>query len=92
MALLPGGFQEATLFARNRHRVYINQRKGFIKYALRHGYVLAFWSGARHVRSKLTSPAQIHAAACVHIRRRADVLHHQCMRAATHGHKHVQDP
>lgn len=40
LALLPGGFEEATLFQRGRHRVYIKKRKGFIKYALIHGYSL----------------------------------------------------
>ena len=39
VALIPGGFQEATLYARGEHRVFIKQRKGFIKYALRHGCV-----------------------------------------------------
>jgi hypothetical protein len=38
IALIPGGFQEATLYERGRHKVYIKQRKGFIKYALQFGY------------------------------------------------------
>jgi len=38
IALIPGGFQEATMFEYNRHTVYIKRRKGFIKYALQHGY------------------------------------------------------
>jgi hypothetical protein len=29
---------EATLYKRNRHRVYLRNRKGFIKYALQYGY------------------------------------------------------
>ena len=40
IALLPGGFNEAALFARDKHRVFIKSRKGFIKYALQYGYSL----------------------------------------------------
>jgi len=38
IALLPGGFGDATLYTRGRHRCYLKQRMGFIKYALRYGY------------------------------------------------------
>lgn len=38
VALLPGGFEEATHFARGRHRVYLKGRRGFVKLALQHGY------------------------------------------------------
>jgi 2-acylglycerol O-acyltransferase 2 len=38
LAMIPGGFQEATLYERGRHRVYIKDRKGFVKYALQYGY------------------------------------------------------
>jgi hypothetical protein len=38
MALIPGGFQEATIHSRGAHRVTCG--KGFIKYALQHGYAL----------------------------------------------------
>ena len=38
VALIPGGFQEATLYQRGMHRIYIKERKGFIKYALQYGY------------------------------------------------------
>ena len=31
---------QATLYARGTHRVYIRRRKGFVKYALQHGYAL----------------------------------------------------
>ena len=31
IALLPGGFQEATLYKRGKYRLYLNERKGFIK-------------------------------------------------------------
>lgn len=38
LALLPGGFEEATVFKRNAFRVYIRKRTGFMAYALRYGY------------------------------------------------------
>ncbi|GMF11953.1 unnamed protein product [Phytophthora lilii] len=38
LCLLPGGFEEATLFQRGRHRVYIKKRFGFIKLAIQNGY------------------------------------------------------
>jgi 2-acylglycerol O-acyltransferase 2 len=38
IALIPGGFQEATIHSRDSHRVTCG--KGFIKYALEHGYSL----------------------------------------------------
>ncbi|KAG7388000.1 hypothetical protein PHYPSEUDO_013252 [Phytophthora pseudosyringae] len=38
LCLLPGGFEEATLYQRVKHRVYIKQRFGLIKLALQHGY------------------------------------------------------
>lgn len=38
ISILPGGYQEATLYQRHQHRVFIKTRKGFIKYALMHGY------------------------------------------------------
>ena len=38
LCLLPGGIDEATLYQRGRHRVYIKKRFGFIKLALQHGY------------------------------------------------------
>jgi len=40
LALLPGGFEEATFYQRGVHRVFIKNRKGFIKYALQHGYAV----------------------------------------------------
>jgi len=40
IALLPGGFEEATLFKRGVHRLYLKNRQGFIKYALQYGYRL----------------------------------------------------
>lgn len=38
LALLPGGFEEATLYKRDAFRVYLRKRTGFIVYALRFGY------------------------------------------------------
>lgn len=38
IALIPGGFQEATLYMHGRHRLYIRNRAGFVKYALQYGY------------------------------------------------------
>jgi len=38
IALLPGGFEEATMFSRSKHRIFIKNRKGFIKLALKFGY------------------------------------------------------
>ena len=40
MAIVPGGFEEATVTCRFTERVYLKTRAGFIKYALRHGYDL----------------------------------------------------
>jgi len=37
---IPGGFEEATICDSTRDRVYIKERKGFIKYALEYGYTL----------------------------------------------------
>ena len=36
----PGGFEEATLTKCEENTVYINNRKGFIKYALKYGYTI----------------------------------------------------
>ncbi|KAG6610113.1 Diacylglycerol O-acyltransferase 2 [Phytophthora cinnamomi] len=38
VCLIPGGFEEATLYERGKHRVFIKKRFGFIKLALQHGY------------------------------------------------------
>lgn len=40
LALVPGGFHEATLSNPGSERVYLENRRGFVKYALRHGYDL----------------------------------------------------
>lgn len=38
VALIPGGFEEATIYKRGCHRIFIKERKGFVKYALQYGY------------------------------------------------------
>jgi 2-acylglycerol O-acyltransferase 2 len=40
MALIPGGFEEATITTQSANRVYLKKRKGFVKYALQSGYAL----------------------------------------------------
>ena len=40
IALLPGGFEEAALCCMATDRVYLRERKGWVKYALQHGYSL----------------------------------------------------
>ena len=38
LALIPGGFEEATITSDRADRVYLKDRKGFAKYALQNGY------------------------------------------------------
>ncbi|DBA02974.1 TPA: hypothetical protein N0F65_003162 [Lagenidium giganteum] len=38
VCLIPGGYEKATIYERNKHRVYMRHRAGFIKLALQHGY------------------------------------------------------
>ena len=40
MAVIPGGFEEATITSSTVHRVYLKSRRGFVKYALQAGYAL----------------------------------------------------
>jgi len=40
IALLPGGFEEATISAHGVNRIYLKHRKGFVKYSLQNGYSL----------------------------------------------------
>lgn len=40
IALIPGGFEETTLYERGKFRLYLKKRKGFIKYALQFGYII----------------------------------------------------
>jgi hypothetical protein len=40
IGLIPGGFEEATLYKRNHFRLFLKKRKGFIKYALKYGYCI----------------------------------------------------
>ena len=37
---MPGGYEEATITVEDELRVYIKERKGFIKYALEHNYTI----------------------------------------------------
>ena len=38
--LLPGGFEESTITSYDYDKVYIKERKGFIKNALKYGYIV----------------------------------------------------
>lgn len=38
LSLIPGGFEESTLTQYGKQRLYLKNRKGFIKLALKHGY------------------------------------------------------
>lgn len=38
--MVPGGFEEAALTSHKENRLFLNSRKGFIKYALKHGVTL----------------------------------------------------
>jgi len=40
LALIPGGFEEATIHNSKVNRVFCKKRRGFVKYALQHGYAL----------------------------------------------------
>jgi len=40
LGLLPGGSEEIILSHHGHERVYIKKRKGFLKYALQHGYTI----------------------------------------------------
>ena len=40
VALLPGGFEEASITEPGKERVYVGKRLGFVKLALRHGYTV----------------------------------------------------
>jgi len=54
IGLVPGGFEEATLTSKDELRIFIKNRKGFIKYALENNYTIrpiltlnehqAFWT------------------------------------------------
>ncbi|KAF0696130.1 Aste57867_13106 [Aphanomyces stellatus] len=57
IALLPGGFQEATLYAKGEHRLFLHQRTGFIKYGLQYGYkvVPVYNFGEEHTYHAMSS-------------------------------------
>jgi len=38
IAIIPGGFQDATLYSHGKDRTAMSSRKGLFKYALQHGY------------------------------------------------------
>lgn len=38
ISFIPGGFEEATITTESSDRIFINSRKGFIKYSLQYGY------------------------------------------------------
>lgn len=38
IALIPGGFEEATVYEYDHDRIFLKNRCGFIKYALKYGY------------------------------------------------------
>jgi len=40
VCMIPGAYQEATVYSHSRDRVALAQRKGFVKYCLKHGYRL----------------------------------------------------
>lgn len=40
IAVIPGGFQEASIHSSSEDRVYLSGRQGFVKYALQYGYTL----------------------------------------------------
>eukprot|EP00493_Phyllostaurus_siculus_P015448 UN15684 len=40
IAMTVGGFESATIMQYKKHRVWIKNRKAFVKYALRYGYQL----------------------------------------------------
>ena len=55
IAILPGGFEEATISSATVDRVYLAKRKGWVKYALQHGYSLTpvFTFGERETYANL---------------------------------------
>lgn len=40
ITLVPGGYEEATLTTPKQVRIFIKNRKGFIKYAMKYGYTI----------------------------------------------------
>ena len=40
LAIIPGGFEDATIHCYGRDRTFLKNRKGLVKYALQHGYKL----------------------------------------------------
>ncbi|CAE7484527.1 Dgat2 [Symbiodinium sp. CCMP2592] len=52
LALVPGGFEEATVTSPGTERVFLKTRAGFVKYALRHGYDARLESRSRPLQSR----------------------------------------
>lgn len=40
LGIMPGGFEECVINSSKEQRIYIKNRKGFIKYALKYGYTI----------------------------------------------------
>ena len=55
LAIIPGGFEEATLHCQGVDRVYMKKRWGLVKYALQNGYAMVpiFAFGERDTYSNL---------------------------------------
>ena len=61
VAILPGGFEEAAISCTAADRVYLRHRKGWIKYALLHGYAVTpvFTFGERDTYGTLQALAPL---------------------------------
>lgn len=63
LAIQPGGFDEAAAYVYGKHVAFIRRRKGFIAYALRHGYTVypAYTFGEERTYSALRAFARARA-------------------------------
>jgi len=59
--MLPGGMEEVALYTFQQEHVFLSPRKGFIKYALQHGYLLipGYTFGECDLYQSMTSGAQL---------------------------------
>jgi 2-acylglycerol O-acyltransferase 2 len=66
VALLPGGFEEAVLYERGAHRVFLRSRRGFVKYALQHGAKLqpVYVFGEEQTFHAFSAAQQLRLALC----------------------------
>eukprot|EP00474_Spongospora_subterranea_P002493 CRZ02951.1 hypothetical protein [Spongospora subterranea] len=64
LALVPGGFEEAAIYRQHEYGVFIDKRKGFVKYALQYGYKIspAFTFGEESIYSAVTSAQRLRLA------------------------------